>query len=259
MGRRLPAYRPGVRMLSLSGRTLHWAGFLLMCLGSFSAAILQRGILRLGSDTSLEALGEAMKPGGEAMGWATGAVLCSLTASLAIPIYAKLLWESWRQCGDKKRFFLILTACALASEIPYDLTMSGALSEWSTQNPVWALLLSAIMLEIFAHWHFSNKVTDIAFKALVILAALAWALLLRVYLGAIWILLIALMYFAGKREWLVLLGGTVITILQFPAPLGLMLAHWYDEKKESGSAAVFCILYPAQLLVFGLLHTVFFQ
>ena len=74
MDRRLPLYRPGVPMARLSGTALYWIGFFLVCLGSLSAAILQRGILGLGAGTTLDQLAQAMKPGGDAMGWVTGAV-----------------------------------------------------------------------------------------------------------------------------------------------------------------------------------------
>ena len=72
MDRRLPLYRPGVPMARLSGTALYWIGFFLVCLGSLSAAILQRGILGLGAGTTLDQLAQAMKPGGDAMGWVTG-------------------------------------------------------------------------------------------------------------------------------------------------------------------------------------------
>lgn len=257
MPRRLPAYRPGVRMMALSGTALHWIGFALMCLSSFSAAILQRAVLHLDGSASLEALGEAMKPGGEAMGWATGAVMCSLAAALAIPIYAKLLYEGCRRTEDAKGYLLGLAACAVVSEAPYDFAMSGRIFEWGVQNPVWGLLLSGIMLVILRRWKFPSKAADLAFKALVVVAAIAWALLLRVYMGAMVVLLVALFYFAGKREAVALLGGTIITILQFPAPVGLVFAHWYSgEKGKSSDGRLFYILYPVQLLVFGVLGAV---
>ena len=48
MDRRLPLYRPGVPMARLSGTALYWIGFFLVCLGSLSAAILQRGKCKIG-------------------------------------------------------------------------------------------------------------------------------------------------------------------------------------------------------------------
>lgn len=252
MARRLPAYRPGVRMVRLSGRALLWTGFALTCLGSVSAAVLQRGILKLGGEGSLEALSQAMKPGGGAMVWATWAVLCSLAATLAIPLYVKLVYEAGRAGADPKRLLGGLAACALASEVPYDLAMSGKLLDMGTQNPAWGLLLAAILLEILRRWKPAPAAGKAAFRVLVVAAALAWALLLRVYMGVMVVLLAALFHFAARHKAAAMLGGIALTLPQFPAPLGLLFVHWYDGEKPWGPAGRFLALYPAQLLVFGL-------
>lgn len=251
MARRLPACRPGAKTVSLSGKSLQWIGLILACLSSFSIAILQRSVLKLDEEGAMEAVSEAMKPGGQAMGWATGAVLCSLASTLAIPVFAKLLYEGWRRAESKKVLLFRLAACAVISEIPYDFAMNGKLADWSVQNPVWGLLLAAIALEITHHWRMKSRPADWAFRGLIVAAALLWALLLRVYLGAVLILLPVLFCFGAKRKWTVMLGGVLLTLLQFPAPLGMAFVHWYDAKKDAGSGKLLCILYPVQLLLFG--------
>lgn len=252
MARRLPACRPGVKMVSLSGKTLQWIGFILVCLSSFSIAILQRSVLKLDEEGAMEAVSEAMKPGGQAMGWATGAVLCSLASTLAIPVFAKLLYEGWKRAESKKVLFVRLAACAAISEIPYDFAMNGKLVDWSVQNPVWGLLLAVIALEITHRWRMKSKLTDWAFRGLIVAVALLWALMLRVYLGAVLILLPVLFCFAAKWNWVTLLGGVLLTLLQFPAPLGMAFVYWYDtEEKDAGYGKSLYILYPVQLLLFG--------
>ncbi len=253
MARRLPPYRPGVKLFRLSGEALQWIGSVLICLSSFSVAVLQRGILHLDEDGALEAVSEAMKPGGEAMGWATAAVFCSLAATLAIPVFCKLLYEGWKHTEDEKRLLLRLVLCAVISEIPYDLAMSGKIFDWSTQNPVWGLLLAAVVLTITRRWRMKTTAANCVFRAVIVVAALSWALLLRVYMGALLILLPVLFCFAAQWKWITMLGGVLITLVQFPAPLGMLFVHWYDEKLERGSAKLFYIFYPVQLLVFGIL------
>lgn len=253
MERRLPTYRPGGKIFTISGAGLKWVGLLLACLSSFSIAMLQRGMLRLGNGASLEELAQAMKPGGDAMGWASGAVLCSLAATLAIPIYAKLLCEGWLHTSSKKQYLMRLAGCALLSEPFYDFAMNGQWMDRSVQNPVWALLLAAVMLEILHRWAFQGKAARLAFRALVVLAAAAWTLLLRVYMGPMLVFLCALFYFAGKKGWIAMLGGTLLTLFQFPAPLGLLFVHWYDGSKGDAPRRLFYALYPAQLLFFGVL------
>ncbi len=253
MARRLPDYRPGVKRVSLSGEAMQWIGFVLVCLSSFSIAILQRCVLKLDSEGSLEAVSEAMKPGGTAMGWATGAVLCSLAATLAVPVFAKLVYEGWRRAENKKAMLLRLAACAAVSEIPYDFAMNGKLLDGSAQNPVWGLLLAVIVLEITRQWRMKSRMVDGAFRAVVVIAGVAWALLLRVYLGPVLVLLPVLFCFAARWKWATMLGGVLLTLLQFPAPLGMVFVHWYEEKEKPASDKLPYILYPAQLLVFGIL------
>lgn len=249
-GRRIGC-RPGVNLANWSGGELKWVGFVCLCLSSFSAAVLQRGVMALDSYTTTQELYEAMRPGSGMIGWATAAVLCSLAATLAIPIYAKMLCEGVRHTSSVKRYILRLAACALASEIPYDFAMSGKLLDFSLQNPVWALLVAAVMLAILRQWKFPSKAASVGFSALVVLSAAVWPLLLRSYMGVLLVLLAALFHFAGTRRWLAALGGVVLTLPQFPAPLGMLLVHWYDGTKGKADRRLFYILYPAQLLLFG--------
>lgn len=254
MPRRLPVYRPGVRMIHISEPALYWVGFVLVCLSAFSGAVIQRGILRLGVDASLEDLRLAMQPGGGAMGWVTGAVMCSLASTLALPLFARLVVEAAKRTEDQRELRLLLGACAVISEVPYDWALNGKWWDPAVQNPVWGLLVSEIMIAIFQRWTLRSRGADIAFKAVVTLAAVLWALLLQVHLGPIMVLLSALFYFAyrAKKEWVAMAGGALLTLIQFPAPLGLALVHWYDGEKKA-PYGLFCILYPLQLVVFGAL------
>lgn len=253
MTRRLPPYRPGVKLFHLSGRALQWIGSVLVCLSSFSAAILQRGVLELDREGAMEAVSEAMKPGGTAMGWATGAVLCSLLSTLAIPIFAKLLCESWERAAAPGRYLAGLAVCAAVSEIPYDFAMNGELADWSVQDPVWGLLLAAVMLEITRRWTMQSAAGNIAFRTAVVCAALLWALLLRVQLGTVMVLLAALFRFGKGRPALTIAGGVLLTLVQFPAPVGMLFVYWFDGEEQMGGGKLPAALYPAQLLAFGLL------
>lgn len=257
MERRLPAYRPGVKMISLSGWAIQWIGFAFVCLSSFSIAVLQRGVLGLGSEGSMEALDEAMKPGGNAMGWATLAVFCSLLSTLAIPIFAKLVYEGWKRAENSVGYFWGLAVCALISEVPYDFAMNGKLLDMSAQNPVWGMFFAAVMLEIVKRWNMKSAAANIAFRALMVFVAILWVLLLRVYMGFLLVLLIAVFHFAANRKTVTMLGGVLITLLQFPAPVGMLFVHWYDGEKRPSAEKLLAILYPVQLLVFGLLALLF--
>lgn len=252
MDRRLTNRRqvslPGI---SMSGTALKWIGFLFLCLSSFSAAVIQRGIMGFGADATAEAMYQAMSPEGGMMGPGTAAVLCSLISMMALPIYIHLLCEGLRHTKDVKRYVIRLLVCALVSEIPYDFAMSGQLFDFSVQNPLWAMGLGAIMIGICRMWKAKSGAEGIVFRAVVVVAAVLWALLLRVHMGALVILLIALFHFARQNKPVFYILGIGLTSVQFPAPLGLLFVNWYDGTPAKGPRWMFYILYPVQLLLFG--------
>lgn len=253
---RLPSIRPEGRMFRISELNLHWIGILLLCLSSVSTAMIQRGILHMDSAASPEEIEQLLSSGAAAQ-WAVQGVLLSMIASLALPLYAKLLLEAVMQAEDRKKLLLTLGGCALVSEVPYDWAMTGKLVNAGAQNPAWGLLLGGIMLLFFQRQQPASRGADIAAKAVAVFAAAAWVLLLRVRMGVPLVLLCALFYFAGKakKEWLAMAGGAVLTLFYFPAPLGLLLVHCYDNKARA-RCWVFCLLYTVQLAVFGILGTI---
>ena len=87
---RLKQHRPP-REIRCSADVLKWVGFVVLCLGSFSAAILQQGMMSLDQYTS-QTLYEALANDSGLFGLATAASILTLLSALALPIYAKLLW-----------------------------------------------------------------------------------------------------------------------------------------------------------------------
>lgn len=249
---RLSSIRPENRTIKISELNLHWIGILLLCLSTLSTAVIQRGMLRLDGASPAEM--EQIMASGATAQWAVQAMLLTMTATLALPLYAKLLVEAVNQTEDKRRLLLELGGCALASEVPYDWAMSGKLWNGGVQNPAWGLLIGGVMLLFFQRKEGGSRKRDIAAQAVAVAAAAAWTILLRVHLGALLVLLCALFYFAyrAKKEWIALLAGAALILFYFPAPLGLLLVHWYDSKARARTW-VFCMLYTVQLIVFGIL------
>lgn len=252
---RLPSIRREDRMFKISELNLHWIGILLLCLSSVSTAMIQRGILGIDGSVSTEEMEQILASG--AGQWAGQAVVFSMAASLALPLYARLLVEAAGQAEDQKKLLLTLGGCALVSEVPYDWAMTGKLVDAGVQNPAWGLLLGGIMLLFFQRQKSSSRGTDMASKAAAVFAAAAWALLLRVRMGIPLVLLCALFFFAyrAKKAWIAMVGGAALTAFYFPAPLGLLLAYCYDNKSRA-RCWVFCVLYTVQLAVFGILGTI---
>lgn len=214
---------PARRLIGLSGTTLKWIGFALTCAYTLGVAVFQRGLLGIEALDGMEALSDALlaEEGGNI---ASAVVSCGLLSTLAIPIYGRLLYEEWKQAPGKSGLLLRLALCALAAEIPYDLAITGRPLDFNNQNPAWALLLCAVMLEIIRVQRPGSRVWSAVVRIFVVAAALAWALLLRIHLGTLFVLLTALYLFTdGSAPLIASFGGAMLTFSQFPAPLGMLL------------------------------------
>lgn len=237
---------------TISATALKWIGLVLTCLSSVGVAVIQRGLLKIDAYTTMEDFAAAMAdPASGMMGLGAMAVGCSLLATMAAPLYAKVVYEGWKRSPDRRRLMLRLALCALASEIPYDFAMSGSPLGWSIQNPVWGLLLGVVMLEAMSRLKFERAAVSALAQGLVVIAALALTVLLGPYMGTTLVLLAALFRFLEGNWTMASLGAALLTANQFPAPLGMLLAHWYEPDEEERRPLLFYILYPAQLLVFG--------
>ena len=232
-----------------SGDVLKWVGFLCLCFGTFSSAVVQRGMMDLES-MSVENLTEAILPGGAMRDLATLASVTMLIGLMAIPIQAKLFYEGWNHTADQKKYLARLAGIALIAEFPYDWATSGTFFDITVQNPIWALVVAAVMLTIFRQYGekgFKNGFI----KVVAVIAALLWVTVLQSYMGAVTVLLVACFALVQKNKGLCTFLGVSISLLQYTAPFGMFFVHNYDETKGKTPRWVFYVLYPAQLLVFG--------
>lgn len=247
-----PLLRGRTGTVRCSGDVLKWLGFACVVMGTCSISVLQRGILHLEEQNS-QSLYDMIKPGGGMFAWASGAVVMSLLSAVAIPLYAKLLYEGWKHTSNMRAYLARLLGMAVLCEIPYDLAVSGRWMNMTDQNPIWALAIALIMLEIIRQYGTRPGALGVLLKVAVVVAALIWALLLCSQMGILLIALIALFYFLeGKKGW-TLAAGLLLTLIQFPAPFGMLFVHWYDGQKGNTPRKLFYVLYPAQLLTCALL------
>lgn len=65
---------------------------------------------------------------------------------LTYPIFDFMLVEGFLHTRSFKKYSWRLLLCALISEIPYDLAMSGKIISFDHQNIIWSLLIGLIML-----------------------------------------------------------------------------------------------------------------
>ena len=182
---------PGLE-LHLSPALVKWIGLVCLCFGSLSASFIQQGIL---GGTPLEQLGESPA----LTAWANAAVVCTAISYLAIPIYARLVYEGVRRTSNFRRYLLRLAALALLAEVPYDLVWTGAAIDWSTQNPVWGIAIAAVMARL-DETRAQPGTRGSVLQCLTMLMAAAWALVFRSQFGLLTVLLTAVLeLFSGKR------------------------------------------------------------
>lgn len=244
--------RRGLRgRLSCSTDLLKWLGLLCMCMGSVSVAVLQRSVLHL--DTSApQALHEALKPGGKLVGMASLAMSCDLASYIAIPVYAKLTCEGWLHTNNQRQYLFRLIAAALISEIPYDLVFNGTVWDLSSQNPIWSLAVAVLMLAMLSQFHrpgFGGVVMDL----MAVAGACLWTMLLHSSQGLLLVVLVAVFYLLRERKSWALGVGAAVSLVQFPAPLGILLVYWYNGNRGKAPRWLFYALYPVQLMLFWLL------
>lgn len=248
-----------ISQVSWSSDVLKWIGFVCICLGTFSTAIIQRTILSV--DTlSLETLRMLPKGDEKKQVWEIVALVTAFVSYGAVPVYARLFVDGWQHTSDRKRYLLRLGATALISEFAYDWVHSGTLLDMDRQNPMWALLIAAVVLSIFEHFS-ENGVAAVLMKVSAVVASMLWILLLQSNMGIATVLLVACFGLLGNhRTWQEICGG-VICLTQYGGILGMVPVHFYNGIRGKCPGWLFYLLYPLQLLVFGaaavLLHNFF--
>ena len=241
---------PGLE-LHWSSNVVKWIGFVCILLGTFSTAVIQLGILGLDLNAGEEAL-SAISESASLTAWANIAAGCTMVSYVALPIYAKLVYEGVCRTSNARLYLIRMIALALLAEIPYDLTTAGTWMNMGSQNPVWALALAVLMLSIYRQYAQPGPRGSIL-QCLVMLMAAAWALALQSQFGIYTVLLAALFYIFSHSKTISTWGGALVCLLQFPAPMGMFAVHWYDGDKGKPHKYLFHILYLGHLVVFAVI------
>lgn len=194
----------------------------------------------------------------------TLAVICELVSWAAIPIYAWLLVEGFRKTQAFGMYLGRLGVLALLCEVPYDLVTFGRPWDFGSQNPVWALGLALIVLRLMKlgrekYWARSTA-GAIALGAVVALAGVLWALLLRLGtrqglmpVGAILVVMVVIFYLLELRENTMMMLAGLVGALALVAPaIGVAFLHYRNETKGYADPRTgwwLYAIYPVELLV----------
>ena len=221
--------------------------------GIVSRSILQNKMLGVGL-RSMQELMELMQSDQTAMAIATVALILQAVETVAVPIFVFLLAEGFIHTSDWKKYFARVAGLAVLTEIPYDLAMNAKVLEFTSQNPVFGLVLCMVLLYLFER--FSGKKLICVIMAL---AGLAWALMLRVDHGIPMLLMVCVIrLFRNKRMFMGFSGMaaaalcTGISPFYLAAPMGFLAIHFYNGEPGNSSRLVNYLFYPATLLLIGL-------
>ncbi len=181
-----------------------------------------------------------------------------LIGRIAFPIYCFLLVEGFQRTRNRWKYALRLFLFALASEIPFDLALSGSAVDFSYQNVFFTLLLGLLAM-IFsdaaikwclriqnpvwsraAGWLLSGAVT--AAMALV-------AYVLHTDYQAIGVACIMVLYWFRGNKWGQAMAGAISFLWESTAPLAFITILCYNGKRGVKLKYVFYLFYPLHLLV----------
>ena len=235
-----------------AGNLRAW-GMLFAIAGIVSRSILQNKMLGVGL-RSMQELMELMQSDQTAMAIATVALILQAVETVAVPIFVFLLAEGFIHTSNWKKYFARVAGLAVLTEIPYDLAMNGKVLEFTSQNPVFGLVLCMVLLYLFER--FSGKKLICVIMAL---AGLAWALMLRVDHGIPMLLMVCVIrLFRNERMFMGFSGMaaaalcTGISPFYLAAPMGFLAIHFYNGEPGNSSRLVNYLFYPATLLLIGL-------
>lgn len=242
----------------LSRQGLRIWGLLFLVLGIMGRGLFQRELLGIGSISGQQLL-ELMQTSDNAMLFASLALILQALESCAAPIFAFLLVDGFQRTSSFKNYLLRVAGVAVLSEIPYNLVFSGKVLDTGSRNPVFALLLSLVMLYLFRYFDELSARQRII-KVLVAIAGLLWPMMLRVESGTCIVLLVCVTWAFRTRPMARNIAAataavvcTLLTPFFLAAPMGVLVVHFYNEEKESGGSRwVSYLAYPVLLLVIGL-------
>ena len=238
-------------------------GMLFLILGLFGHSIILNRYLGIAGMTGDQLL-QAMNSGSEVMTAVTVALVCKFTETCAAPIFCLLLADGMAHTANGAKYIGRILGVALVSEIPYNFAMTGKLLDTSSRNPVFGMLMAAILLFLYNRYS-EKKLTNLALKAAFTIAAFFWSGLLRIDNGIICVF-ISLVFWVFRKKPNIrnLMGGIAAMLCSFlsvffmMAPMGMMVLHFYNGEKGEENRLVTYLFYPAVLILLGIVGALAF-
>lgn len=258
---------------------------------SLHLRIIAVGLLACGMLSSSVVVPSMGSLSNASVGGLTVALVLEAISWCSLPVLAWLL-VAWLMAVDtpsdnaatttlfrapKMRGFLALAITSVVAEIPYDFANSGKLWDFDSQNPAFALLIAMVVLISLDLLHpepgqlqrnlRAVKVRFVVLRILVVLAGIAWMMLLNVDLrlgimrgGALFLLYCLVFRYLAHHENTMMLTATLAGLVGFMIPsLGLLAVHLRttndnDDTSQSWRYEGLMVAYVVMLIVFAMLR-----
>lgn len=240
--------RRGMPRIPMTGMTLKLYGCITMLFYSFSMSVIQNGLLHINQYSSAQLL-EMMTRNEELLMLSSWAMVFQLLGGLAVPVFAFLLVEGFSYTENYRNYLLRMLLFALVSEIPYDFAMTGRWWDPSSQNLLFTLTLCLVMLYGLRLYE-----KRLGMQVLIVTAAVFWSALLRTSFGLCTVLLTAIYYLLEEKPRTKWILSSIVSLLYVSAPLSTFaLVRYNGERGINWNKYIFYVLYPAHLLIFGII------
>lgn len=238
----------------LTGDGLRAWGLIALGVGAAGKCLIQRAVLGLDSMTGTQLL-QLLGTSDSAMALVTVALVLQAVECCAVPIFAFLLTEGFRNTQNLTGYLARVLALAVAAELPFNLAFHGSLFCLTEQNPVFGALLALVVLCFYRQYP-GKQAKVLLIKLVVTLAALVWAGMLHIaYAGPMVVLTAVLWAFRAKPMLRGMLGAcaAVLCCLMDPfflaAPMSFLAIHGYNGRQGQAGKTVRYVAYPTILLV----------
>lgn len=231
-------------------------GMLFLILGIFGHSIILNRCLGISGMTS-EQLLQTMNSGSGVMAAVTIALITQFVEACGVPIFCFLLAEGMAHTANAPKYLFRILGVAVVSEIPYNFAMTGNLLDTSSRNPVFGMLMAAILLYLYSLYS-EKKLVNLLLKVAFTIAAVFWTGLLRFENGIICVFISTVFWaFRKKPNIRNLMGGiaamlcSFLSIFYMMAPMGMMVLHFHNGEKGEENRLVSYLFYPVVLIILG--------
>ena len=195
---------------------------IVMLIQTVGIAVIEKGLIHLDQYTQ-ESLNQAMSQDSRLMTLAGIGSIMQLIGGMAIPVFAFLLVEGFRNTSDYKKYLITMCIC----------------------------LIMLKCMELFSD---SSGFAGSMVRILIMIAAIVWVSIFRAEYGLCMVLLVTVFYVFDTRNVLKTVLGCIISLMYVTGPIAFYGIWCYNGvRKDRINKYVYYAFYPLHLLVLGVI------